>query len=140
MTQPFGELHDSGDRMEFETGMVRDTAAGKARFDLTIPEGLPFEETIWYRLAAHMAKGAEKYSARNWERANTPEELARFRESLFRHFMEYYCGVDDGEDKVAGILFNIEGIELIRYRQRQQRLEDDWEEDWDDDDSGSWDD
>lgn len=124
--------------MEFETGMVRDTAAGKARFDLTIPDGVPLEETLWYRLAAHMAKGAEKYSARNWEQARTREEGDRFRESAFRHFMEWYCEVQDGEDKVAGILFNIMGAELVRWRIAEEFITiPDWVSV---DESGSWDD
>lgn len=53
-------MNDSGKRREFSTGSVRDVLDGKPRPELISPVA---EE----RLAMHCAKGAEKYSDRNWE-------------------------------------------------------------------------
>lgn len=54
-------MKDSGKRREFPTGSVRDSIEGKPRPELISPIA---EE----RLALHCAKGAEKYSDRNWEK------------------------------------------------------------------------
>jgi hypothetical protein len=112
------ETKDSGKRVEFETGMVRDTQEGKPRFDLIIPEGLPYHETMMYRRAQLMARGAAKYDDRNWEKARTPEELARFKASAFRHFMEWYCDETD-EDYAAATQYNMDGAEYVKWRLRQ---------------------
>jgi hypothetical protein len=109
---------DSGERVEFSSGMRRDVSGGKPRFDLLIPEGQPFAETMLCRWAALLGRGAEKYAARNWELASTPEELARFRESAFRHFVQWMAGEAD-EDHAAAVLFNIAGAEFVRAKMRR---------------------
>lgn len=90
---------DSGERAEFPSGMRRDTADGKPRYDL-IPL-MPLR-----RLADLHARGAVKYGDRNWELANTPEEVERFRASAFRHFADWLDGKDD-EDHAIATVFNI---------------------------------
>src|SRR3954468_2503302 len=92
-------IKDSGTREDFPSGMRRDTAEGKARYDL-IPS---YMLTRW---AHHMAKGAVKYGENNWQKANSPEELARFKQSAFRHFMKWMDGVEDSEDHASAILYN----------------------------------
>lgn len=110
------ETKDSGERVQWDTGMQRDTSRGKPRFDLLVPEGIPFEDQLLTRFAHLMARGAEKYNSRNWEKARTPEELARFRESAIRHFMEWFMGANDGEDHAVAVLFNIMGAEYTKTR------------------------
>jgi hypothetical protein len=95
--------------------MMRDVDTDKARFDLIIPEGIPYSEQILTRFAELMGRGAAKYSDRNWEKAKTKEELDRFKESAFRHFMQWYCGETD-EDHMTGVLFNIMGYETTKYK------------------------
>lgn len=109
------ETKDSGARAEYSTGMVRDLNAGKARFDLLVPELQPYKDTMLFRWAELMARGAEKYTARNWEQAQTAEEWERFKESAFRHFMQWYCGEMD-EDHAAAVFFNIAGAEYTAQR------------------------
>ena len=109
---------DSGERAEFDSGMRRDTDAGKARFDLLVPEGLPYSEQLLTRFAALMGRGAEKYTARNWELANSEEEYARFKASAFRHFMQWYTGERD-EDHAAAVLFNLTAAETLRWKLAQ---------------------
>ena len=43
------------------------------------------------------------------------EELNRFKASLFRHFIQYMNGETD-EDHAAAILFNVQGIEYVKWK------------------------
>jgi hypothetical protein len=106
---------DSGKREEYDSGMRRDTEEGKPRFDLVVPKGVPFEEQILTRFAALMARGAEKYSERNWEKANSEAELNRYYSSAFRHFMQWLTGETD-EDHAAAVMFNIMCAETLKWK------------------------
>jgi hypothetical protein len=108
---------DSGKRAEFNSGMVRDTSEGKARFDLLLPEGIPYNEQILTRCAELMARGAFKYSERNWEKANSEDELKRMKESALRHCVQWACGETD-EDHAAAVYFNIMAYETTKYKVR----------------------
>ena len=114
MTSP---LPDSGERIQFPTGMMRDTQEGKARFDLCLPLNVPYEEQMLTRFANHMAAGAQKYAARNWEHASTQEELERYQASALRHMHQWLAG-DTAEDHAAAVYFNIMGAEYVRYQMR----------------------
>ena len=106
---------DSGSRAEYGSGMVRDLNKGKPRFDLISPVFLPYKEQMMTRLASLMARGAEKYGDRNWEKADSGDELDRMRESAFRHFMQWYLNADEDEDHFAAAIFNMQGAEYIWY-------------------------
>jgi len=108
-------VKDSGKRQEFASGMRRDTAEGKPRFDLLVADGVPYEEQILYRDAMVMARGMEKYGAKNWQRANSGEEMDRFKASAYRHFMQWFCGVED-EDHASQLRFNVFAYESIKYK------------------------
>ena len=97
---------DSGERATFDSGMQRDTEAGKPRFDLLLPANVPYAEQFLTRVASLMARGAEKYEDRNWEKADSEAELARMRSSAFRHFMQWITGETD-EDHSAAVVFNL---------------------------------
>lgn len=112
---------DSGDREEFTSGMVRDSNGGKPRFDLILPKGVPFEAQLLTRIARLYERGAIKYTPRNWEKADSEEELDRAKESAFRHFMQWYCGERD-EDHGAAVFFNINEVELIERKLPQAAL------------------
>ena len=98
---------DSGMRAEYPSGYVRDTELGKARYDL-----IPLDQLK--RLAELMGRGAEKYSARNWEKADpsNPAEMDRFRASAFRHFVQWMNGETD-EDHAAAVVFNVFAYEHL---------------------------
>ena len=113
------EVKDNGDRMKFESGMVRDTAQGKPRFDLVIPENVPFDQQLLTRIAMLYMKGSIKYAERNWEQAVGAEELTRFKASAFRHFMQWFCGEED-EDHAAMTFFNIQGVETVKHKMKQR--------------------
>lgn len=111
-------VKDSGQRQSYGSGMVRDVQEGKPRFDLLVPEDVPFEEQFLTRAAVHMTKGAQKYGFRNFEKANSREEVDRFRASAFRHFMQWYCGMTD-EDHASAVLFNLIAAETTSWKIRR---------------------
>lgn len=103
------ETKDSGERRQFKSGMQRDVTTGKTRWDL-VADG-----PMLKRWAELMTRGAVKYDARNWMKATGQEELDRFRESAFRHFMQWYLG-DSDEDHAAAVMFNVNGAEYVREK------------------------
>lgn len=106
------EVKDSGEREEYPSGMRRDTEEGKIDFTLVL------DGPMMRRYAAHLTKGASKYGPRNWQHANSVEELERFRRSAFRHFVQWMEG-DVDEDHAAAVWFNVNAAEYVR-----QQLED----------------
>lgn len=109
------ETKDSGERVEYESGMRRDIQSGKPRFDLLLVDGLPYEEQFLTRFAALLARGAEKYGERNWQLASSPEELARFRASGLRHMMQWANGELD-EDHAVAVAFNLMAYEYVKWK------------------------
>lgn len=99
---------DSGKRAEFASGMRRDTADGKLDFTLC---HLPMLK----RWAGLMTRGKVKYGKNNWMKANSQEELERFQESAFRHFVQWLEGEED-EDHAAAVIFNISAAEYVKER------------------------
>jgi hypothetical protein len=102
------QTKDSGQRQEFSTGMVRDVSTNKARYDLV-------DEPMLTRWAELMGRGAVKYGENNWRKAATEQELNRFKESAFRHFMQWFKGQTD-EDHGAAVFFNIAGAEMVKSK------------------------
>lgn len=106
---------DSGERENYVSGMQRDIQVGKPRFDLLLLSDMPYEEQFLTRFAALLERGAEKYGERNFELANSPEELARFKASAHRHFMQWVCGEVD-EDHMAAVAFNLMAAEYVKWK------------------------
>lgn len=105
---------DSGKRVKWKSGFNRDTNDGKPRYDLIPKEMLK-------RLAELYARGAEKYGDCNWQKAVTPEEMNRFKESAWRHFMQWQSGEED-EDHASAIVFNIFAYEwLTKYKKSTKK-------------------
>jgi hypothetical protein len=108
-------VKDSGVREEYASGMRRDTQEGKPRFNLLWPEDVPFDQQFLTRVAMHMTRGADKYGDRNWELATGSEELNRFKESAWRHLMQWLAG-DTDEDHAAAVVFNLMAAETTRWK------------------------
>lgn len=104
---------DSGAREQFDSGMVRDTAKDKIRYDLV------FDGPMFKRWAIHLTKGAKKYSPRNWLKADGEAELDRFRESAIRHFHQWLEG-ETTEDHLAAVFFNLNGFEMVKEKLAQR--------------------
>lgn len=90
------ELKDSGERQQFKTGAVRDTARDKPRPDLISPHANMREGMV-------MTKGAEKYAERNWEQGIP---ISRCIASACRHIEQYKLGQTD-EDHLAQARTNL---------------------------------
>lgn len=99
---------DTGNKETFSTGMQRNSADGKSRYDLIWKPGLK-------RLADLYARGAKIYGDRNWEKASTQQEMDRFDESLLRHVFQLLEG-DRTEDHMAACIFNLFGREMVREK------------------------
>lgn len=99
---------DSGKRIDYASGMKRDTQEGKARFDLVYYPMLK-------RWAELMERGAVKYGENNWMNANSPEELARFRQSALRHMYQFLYEAQD-EDHAAAVFFNIAAAVYVKSK------------------------
>jgi hypothetical protein len=104
---------DSGERVDFPSGMRRDTDAGKPRYDL-IPR------PMLKRLAELYARGAEKYGDSNWTLADSQAEVDRFKASAFRHFMQWLEG-DVDEDHASAVTFNVFAAETIAAKLEADR-------------------
>ncbi len=94
----YSNVTDSGQRQSFATGSVRDTRAGKGRYDLISPLALR-------RLARHYENGAVKYGDRNWEKG---QQIMRYIDSAIRHLYAYVEGKRD-EDHLAAAMWNAAG-------------------------------
>lgn len=108
------QVKDSGERQSFASGMVRDVTTGKIDWH-RVADG-----PMLKRWAEHLTRGNTKYpdvqpGVPNWTLAAGAEELARFKASAFRHFMQWYLG-DRDEDHAAATYFNINGYEYVRDR------------------------
>lgn len=96
---------DSGKRIDYPSGMRRDIQNDKPRYDLIYRPFL-------YDWAMLMMRGAEKYGCDNWRKANSIEELDRFKASAFRHFMQFMNGETD-EAHHSAVAFNLAAIQYL---------------------------
>lgn len=99
---------DSGERIEYASGMRRDVQTGKPRYEL-------IDRAFLKRWAELMARGADKYGADNWRLANSDEELARFKGSALRHLMQWLEDETD-EDHAVAVAFNLAAAEYVKKR------------------------
>jgi hypothetical protein len=98
-------LKDSGERRLFDSGAVRDRAAGKGRYDLLATQ-------MMMRLARHYEAGAIKYSDRNWEKGMP---FSVYIDAAMRHLIKYIAGWND-EDHLAAVIWNIAAIMFMEER------------------------
>ena len=96
--------------------MRRDLQDGKPRFDLITPLNCSKDSSMLYRWAMLMERGMSKYGSRNWELANSEEELLRFKQSAIRHFMQWMNDWDSEEDHAAAVFYNIQAFEWLNNK------------------------
>lgn len=112
---------DSGKREEYDSGMVRDVQENKPRFDLLFTEGVPYGEQFFTRVAELLGRGAEKYGERNWQLANSEEELDRFKASGLRHMLQWMTGEVD-EDHASAVVFNLMAAEYVKGKLKRENV------------------
>lgn len=110
-------VHDSGKRIDFPSGMRRDTTEGKINWMLIRPG------PMMRRWAQHLTTAVAKYDntrkpgePRNWELANSDAELERFQEAAARHFEQWLSHEQDGQDHAASVFFNINAFEHLKSK------------------------
>jgi hypothetical protein len=108
-------IKDSGKRVEFDSGMVRDVQDGKTDYALV------FSGPMLKRWAEHLTKGAVKYDRDNWLKATGQVELDRFLQSAARHFFQWMAGETD-EDHAAAVFFNLNGAEYVKDQMKKNGL------------------
>ena len=113
-------LKDSGNRTSLSGNMLRDIQEGRERFDLLLPELQDYEDTWIYKLAKHYSNGAMKYSDRNWEQACGEDNYNSFRQSAMRHFFQLLAG-DESEDHQSAVMFNLIGMDYVKWRMRNNK-------------------
>lgn len=94
-------LVDSGERVEYRTGGIREPSTGKGRYDLISPISLK-------RLAIHFENGAQKYHVRNWENGLP---MHRYFTSAVSHLYEWLncklLKMEQQEDHLAAAAWNV---------------------------------
>lgn len=97
----------SGTKQEFASGSVRDSRAGKGRFDLLPPRAV-------MEVAQRFEGGADAYGDRNWEKG---QPLSRYIDSALRHGFAVLEGKTD-ENHAAAAAWN--WLAFIETRARIQ--------------------
>lgn len=98
---------DSGKRKEWDSGFRRDTDDGKNRYDLIPVEMLD-------RLASLYTRGMEKYGDNNWKLADSPDAIERFKQSAWRHFVDWQSDRNIEEDHAMAVVFNVFAYEYLK--------------------------
>lgn len=75
----------------------------------------PYKDQLITRFAELMARGAEKYGDRNWEKGHGQAELDRARSSAYRHLKQWVANETD-EDHAAAVLFNLMAAEYFQWK------------------------
>lgn len=97
----------AGELVEYPSGVLRGGKEDKVNV-LLVRDGPMMAR--WARL---LTSAIAERGARNWMKANTPDDLERFRESAARHFEQWLDG-DLDEDHAAATIFNINGVEYTK--------------------------
>lgn len=114
--EPLNTIKDSGERVTYASGSMRDPSTGKIKWS-RITFG-----PMMRRWAQHLTTAEGKYpdpkpGLPNFMLIETEEELIRYKESAFRHFMSWFNDETD-EDHASAVFFNINGVEIIKDKQR----------------------
>lgn len=104
---------DSGKKIKFKTGAVRNSQTEKLRYDLIPTHALK-------RIAGLYMRGASIYGERNWEKGLTFSNLVA---SLERHLNQFKQG-DKDEDHLAACAWNV--LALLHFQEvgREEELND----------------
>lgn len=96
-----------GDPVMLPSGMNRESEDGKIDY-LLVRDG-----PMYRRWAVLMTAAVSNRGRQNWMRANSADDLERFRRGAARHFEQWLDGEDD-EDHAAALIFNVNGVEYLR--------------------------
>lgn len=107
----FNGVTTSGNGMHVnENGGNRDSAEGKLDYTL-----LPIPALN--RVVQHYVNGLKKYGRNNWHKLNTPADIERYEQSMFRHLIQYLERKKD-EDHLAAVVWN--ALALLFFEETKQ--------------------
>lgn len=111
-----GDVHWAGTGFGVKDSGARQTGPGGMLKEVTDKPWLTLIPT-WFlrRVGEHMTKGAKKYQRNNWMKAESEDELIGFRDSAFRHFLQWLDNETD-EDHMAAVCFNMWASEYVKER------------------------
>jgi hypothetical protein len=104
------QMNDSGERITYDHGGMREPSTGKGAYELISPFALE-------RLAMWYERGAQKYADRNWEKGIP---FGRLIQSATRHLVRWEKG-DRSEDHLAAVCWNI--MAMIHFEETGQACE-----------------
>lgn len=111
---PLTTIQDSGKRVTYASGSLRDPSEGKIKWSRILFGPMA------RRWAQHLTTAEPKYpdaalGVPNFMLIETEEERLRYKESALRHFMSWYYEETD-EDHASAVFFNINGVEIIKAK------------------------
>lgn len=120
---------------DYSSGMKRDDDDGKPMFGFLFPTMIPYDEQLLTQIAVDLTGGAKLYGARNFELANTTEELRRYAESLRRHTLNHALWLEYAADRIdkglpidpndefheRGIWFNMMCAHMVIWKQTNEQ-------------------
>lgn len=99
MEKDFQDVKSTGKPLHTNSlGGNRDSAEDKLDYTL-----LPIPALK--RVVRHYMNGLKKYGRDNWKKLSLPEDIERYKQSMFRHMMQYLSGECD-EDHLAAVVWN----------------------------------
>ena len=105
-----GKIQDSGARINYDHGAMREPSTGKGAYELISP-------FAWERIAIWYELGARKYADRNWEKGIP---FGRLIQSAIRHMIRWMKG-DRSEDHLAAVCWNV--MAMIHFEETGQAQE-----------------
>lgn len=113
---PLTTIKDSGERVTFASGSMRDPSTGKIKWSRILFGPMA------RRWAQHLTTAEAKYpdvapGLPNFMLIETDEEYVRYKESALRHFMSWFYEEID-EDHASATFFNINGVEIIKDKRK----------------------
>lgn len=105
-----GKMQDSGQRINYDGGAMREPSTNKGAYELVSPFALE-RIAVWYEL------GARKYADRNWEKGIP---FGRLIQSAIRHMIRWMKG-DRSEDHLAAVCWNV--MAMIHFEETGQAQE-----------------
>lgn len=113
---PLKTIKDSGERVTYASGSMRDPSTGKIKWSRILFGPMA------RRWAQHLTTAEAKYpdskpGLPNFMLIETEEEYFRYKESALRHFMSWYYDEVD-EDHASATFFNMNGVEIIKDKRK----------------------
>lgn len=110
-------LPDSGTRMSYSSGAIREVDDGKGS-----PHQIP--TIMLRRLSKHFQEGAKKYGRHNWRKGMN---LSRYADAAHRHIWDYEDG-EESEDHLTAAIWNLSALMWTEKEIKEGRLSEEFDD------------